>query len=94
MQSLSDNELLQRYLDRKHGDLEKLERAILMKDFAQVHRIGHNLAGSGAAYGFIRITNLGKQIEVAAQHRSPARLTSLVTELKRFLDTVIIRDSD
>ena len=88
-----ERDLLLRYLARKRGDIGRLEGALAAEDYALIRRIGHNLAGSGAAYGFVRISNLGQRIEVASGKSSSREVAELIAELRRFLDTVMIEDS-
>ena len=89
----SERKLLSRYLDRKRDDLDQLEHAIERKDFSVLQRIGHNLAGSGAAYGLLRISVLGRQIEEAAESRSTTDAAATVAELSRFVSRIAIKDS-
>lgn len=86
----AERQLLMRYLDRKQTDLANIEKAIAGKDYEEARRIGHNLAGSGAAYGFIRVSVLGRQIEAAAQQRSATGLADAVAQLRVFLSSVVI----
>lgn len=89
----AERRLLARYLERKREDLSQLERAIETEDFALIRRIGHNLAGSGAAYGLLRISVLGRQIEGAAENRSATDAAATVAELSRFVSRISIKDS-
>jgi HPt (histidine-containing phosphotransfer) domain-containing protein len=87
-----ERELLLRYLVRKRSDIESLGRALADEDYALICRIGHNLAGSGAAYGFVRISSLGQRIEAASGKSSSSEVAHWVAELQRFLDTVTIEE--
>ncbi len=88
----AERQLLMRYLDRKQSDLANIEQAIAAGDYEEARRIGHNLAGSGAAYGFVRVSVLGQQIEAAAQQRSSADLLDTVAQLRQFLEGVVISE--
>lgn len=88
----AERQLLMRYLDRKQTDLANIEQAIAAGDYEQARRIGHNLAGSGAAYGFVRVSVLGQQIEAAARQRSSADLLDTVAQLREFLEGVVISE--
>ena len=90
----TERELLLRYLERKRKDLDRLEHAISNEDYALIHRIGHNLAGSGAAYGLPRVSHIGRQIEAASGRRNSAEVARYVAELRRFLSTVTVTDPE
>ncbi len=86
-----ERQLLRRYLARKRDDLARLAQAIDGADFETISRIGHNLAGSGAAYGLLRISVIGQQIEAAAERRSLSDASAIVAELDRFLSSILVR---
>ncbi len=90
----AERQLLMRYLDRKQTDLVKIEQAIEARDFEEVRRIGHNLAGSGTAYGFVRVSVLGRQIEAAAQQRAKAEVLESVAALRKFLSGVVVAEPE
>jgi HPt (histidine-containing phosphotransfer) domain-containing protein len=87
-----ERKLLMRYLERKRDDLNQLEQALESEDFPLIRRIGHNLAGSGAAYGLLRISVLGRRIEAAAEGQSGADAAAAVAELGQFVSRIVIKD--
>lgn len=82
--------LLTRYLERRETDIEQLRSALAEKNYATIERTGHNLFGSGAAYGLEAISTLGANLEQAAQERNDEAIACLVEELKKFVKTVAI----
>ncbi len=60
-------DLAEEYLSNRCGDATALLEAARAKDFAQAKRRGHNMKGSGAGYGFPRVSELGARIERAAE---------------------------
>ena len=46
------------YLYRRRAELGDLEQALKNRDFSAIRKAGHNLKGTGAAYGFAEITDL------------------------------------
>jgi HPt (histidine-containing phosphotransfer) domain-containing protein len=55
------------------------------REFESIREAGHNLRGTGAAYGFPRITDLGEEIESAAKSSDIDRILAAVSELDGFL---------
>jgi HPt (histidine-containing phosphotransfer) domain-containing protein len=63
---------------------DALDRA----DFDAVTLLGHNMRGSGGAFGFQMITNLGASLEAAADDLDIVASRRLVRELSSFLATL------
>jgi hypothetical protein len=63
---------------------DALDRA----DFDVVTLLGHNMRGSGGAFGFQMITNLGASLEAAADDLDIVASRRLVRELSSFLATL------
>jgi HPt (histidine-containing phosphotransfer) domain-containing protein len=88
-----ERKLLERYLRRKQQDLLKLERAIEERNFTTVRRIGHNLAGSGAAYGLMRVSTIGREIEAASDTHSAADIKAVVAKLRDYISRISLPES-
>ena len=56
-------------------------------DFETVTILGHNMRGSGAAYGFQAITDLGAALEAAAETADLAAARQGLTDLTTYLDS-------
>lgn len=82
-------ELVPGYLERREAEIQILENALAAGDLPVIQRIAHNMKGTGAGYGFPRITDIGRAMEAAAKTGDPsqiraglAELTDLVRRLK------------
>lgn len=84
----SINALAAVYLSRRRTDLQALRDALVREDFAVVARLGHNLKGTGAPYGFPRITDIGRSLERSGKEKDTAQATRDLAELAAFLDSV------
>lgn len=82
--------LLNKYLERRQNDLSRLRGALSDKDFDVIERTGHNLFGSGAAYGLEPVSELGARLEKAAQKRDETEISQLVDALEQFVSQVTI----
>ncbi|MDH3337767.1 MAG: Hpt domain-containing protein [Gammaproteobacteria bacterium] len=82
--------LLNQYLERRKSDLTRLRVALSQKDFSSIQLTGHNLFGSGAAYGLEEVSALGKKLEQAAKSIQADRISDLIDELERFVTTVTV----
>lgn len=77
--------LVGKYLDNRRGDIDKLKSALEKSDFETIRVTGHNLYGSGAAYGLDDISWMGASIEAAADSKDIPRIERLIGELTAFL---------
>lgn len=77
--------LLPNYIRRRESDMEAIERLFKRKDYAEIAVLAHNMRGSGAAYGYPRISELGGQIEKAVEANNVENLTSLIDELSAYV---------
>ena len=85
MNDEAGDRLLQRYLNRRRAELQSLDTALNNGDFEQLRRIGHNLLGSGTAYGHDPISRLGAALEIAAEGGDPVKIRLLISDLAAYL---------
>lgn len=84
-------QLMARYLERRERDLVLLDEALANSDFDVIRRTGHNLSGSGSAYGLDAVSVLGRSIETAAESADVEHIRALLDDLAVFVRTVKIR---
>lgn len=77
--------LIGKYVENRQMDIQRLGRAIESSDFNTVRITGHNMSGSGAAYGLDDISVIGARLERAAEASDMLQIERLVAELKTFL---------
>ena len=75
------------YLELCRRDLIAMQASLEKLDFERVRILGHNLKGSGGAYGFPRLTELGARMEQAAKSSDDSAIRRGIEELKTFLDS-------
>ncbi len=76
------------YLQNIRADLGRLLEAEQTGDFETIRTLGHNLKGTGASYGFDRISEIGAVMEQAGKDKllEPAR--TCIAEFKIYLENV------
>lgn len=79
------------YLENRRADIAKLTQALLESDFETIRITGHNLMGSGAAYGFAAISEMGAGIESAAEARDTTGIQRCIADLRELLRQVKVR---
>ena len=78
-------ELIDEFLANRRVDARVIPELLGDGDYESVWRRGHNLKGVGAAYGFTFLTELGEQLESAAQSPDPEAVRRCVAALEDYL---------
>lgn len=79
------DEILPQYFALCRRDLLNLQAALEKNDFEQVRVVGHNLKGSGGAYGFPDLTEIGASIESSGKMNDSQLAKTAVDRLAVFL---------
>ena len=69
-------------------DLQSLRSALASEDFERIRKKGHNLFGSGGAYGLDRISELGADLERAAKKHNTENIGQLIDMLEALIRKV------
>ena len=77
--------LMVRYLGRREADIELLRSALDGNDFKRIRVTGHNMCGSGSAYGLDRVSELGDLLENAAIARNFEQVHEIIDTLEAYL---------
>lgn len=80
--------LVPEFLRLRREDVAQIARQLDEGDLAPVQRIGHNMKGNGAAYGFAEISRLGAELEIAGRDGDRDAVVRLRAELDAYLDAV------
>jgi CheY-like chemotaxis protein len=73
------------YLRHRRADLEALQEALGRGDYATIATLGHRMMGSGLAYGFSPISEIGCALEAAARAGQTALVERCRDSLARYL---------
>lgn len=83
-------ELIPGFLENRAKDLAKLQGALDRNDLPAIQSIGHSLKGVGGGYGFMRLSEIGAEMERAARANNPAPLPDLINGLADYLSRVVV----
>jgi HPt (histidine-containing phosphotransfer) domain-containing protein len=75
------DEMLKKYHERRKRDLEELTKAMASRDYEPFRRIGHQLKGNGATYGYEELGRLGQKMEEAGNGKNSVEAESCLAEL-------------
>jgi signal transduction histidine kinase/ActR/RegA family two-component response regulator len=82
-------DLAEEYLTNRRRDAETLHEAARRRAWEQARRLGHNMKGSGAGYGFRRVSELGAEIEWAAARGDAAALQRVAAALSAYAEKAL-----
>jgi HPt (histidine-containing phosphotransfer) domain-containing protein len=69
------------FLERKEKDLQELRRLLKAQDFVGIRYIGHKLKGTGGGFGLQVISEIGGELEAAANEEDLNRTKEFVRHL-------------
>jgi HPt (histidine-containing phosphotransfer) domain-containing protein len=75
----------QRYLERRQADVTLLVDAISRKDFETLMRIGHQIKGNAATFGYMDLEELAKDLESSGRAANILDAHRLVEKLAEWL---------
>jgi CheY-like chemotaxis protein len=75
------------YLEKCRREVARLRAAVERGDLKAVRTMGHQMAGTGASYGFAAITEIGFKLEGSAAAGDAGRILAGIEELERYLRT-------
>jgi len=79
-------ELIPTYLKNMKNNVKFFRNMLEKDDFGHIRERGHNIKGSGGGYGFDRISEIGREIEMAAREENKEAIIKEVDSLDDFLD--------
>ena len=76
------------FLKNQLEDVESIVEACEQKDFEKIQILGHNMKGTGSAYGFDTISEIGASLEQCAKERNSEKVRILAEEVSVYLERV------
>ena len=58
-----------KYIERRMKDIESLRQALVQKSFDEFKRIGHQLKGNAASFGYMDLEKVAIQLEAAGDNQ-------------------------
>lgn len=80
--------LIESYLKRRAKDVEELRLHLEEDEFGSIRIKGHNLYGSGSAYGLDWISAIGKSMEDAAENKDTQAVADSIDALESYLGKI------
>lgn len=78
-------EIVPLFLECRRSDLLKIRQALQNGDYETIRKLGHNIKGAGGGFGFDAVSELGIQIEAAAEKQNGEIVGKYAEELAGYL---------
>lgn len=76
------------YLGQVKEYTEAIGKAMADNDFETIEDAGHRMKGSGEAFGFDAVSEMGKSLEQAAKGKDLDEIGTKLKELSRYIEVV------
>ena len=83
-------ELIPGFLRGREEDIHTLNQSLETSDYATIQSIGHTMKGNGAGYGFDKISEIGRQLEIAAKKKEDTAISEHTDALRVYLREIDI----
>ncbi|MCX7991703.1 MAG: Hpt domain-containing protein [Proteobacteria bacterium] len=84
-------EIVPLFIEKRYKDIEEISKCLNSEDYDTIRRLGHNIKGTAGGYGFLKIMEIGRDIERYASEKSSGKIIEEINKLKYFLDNLEIR---
>ncbi len=89
--SMELKDLIPLFKEETKKNIDLLKKAIEEKNFEQISTIAHKIKGSGGSYGFMKLSEIAKQIEFSSKNeKNIEQIKKQFEDLKDFFDNTEI----
>lgn len=78
-------EFILKYIERRKTDLQVCEQALQKKDFESIARVGHQIKGNAASFGFNDLGTIAIDMETSALKHDEENLYKVMNRFSQFL---------
>lgn len=80
-----DHDMVAAFKSRRITDFSKIEKYIEKEEFESIEKIGHQIAGVSASYGYPKLTSLAFKLENSSKNKNISEIKLLLNEMKNTL---------
>lgn len=78
-------ELIKLYIQSLKDSIPEIRSNLSADVFDPIQKFGHNIKGSGGGYGFNELSELGRNLEIAAKAADSKNCEKNINEIERFI---------
>jgi HPt (histidine-containing phosphotransfer) domain-containing protein len=83
-------DLAESFVAHRRGGIPRARAAVAEADWDLLHRLGHELKGTGGSFGFAELSAIGLALEQAAAERDSGRSAEAVERMASYLEHVAV----
>lgn len=84
-------EVRQKYIERRKKDVESLRNALSTRTFDEFKRIGHQLKGNAASFGYSDLEKVAIQLEVAGENQDSNEASKQLKLFEQWLSKALVQ---
>ncbi|MGH7791897.1 MAG: Hpt domain-containing protein [Thermodesulfobacteriota bacterium] len=81
-------DLIPMFLENRHRDVEEIRKLLREGGVEEIRRLSHSMKGSGGGYGFYEVSEIGRDMEEAANSGDAEKIENLNDRLAKYLSVV------
>jgi len=75
-----------RYFERRQADLCHCDHFLKAANFTEITKVGHQLKGNGAMFGYHELSDIGSRLENAAKKKDQSEVKKILEEFQDWFD--------
>ncbi|MBF0102542.1 MAG: Hpt domain-containing protein [Desulfobacterales bacterium] len=84
-------DLIPDFLTKRQKEIDIIQQALRQSDFNTIYVLGHGMKGSGGAYGFDRLTEIGAVLEKSAKEQNIFSIIDCIEKLSDYFSRIEVK---
>ncbi len=76
------------YLEHRKAEVSIIQGALEQNDYPALREIGHDIEGTGGAFGFKGLAELGRALRLAASEEDNSEIEKIAEQIETYLSRV------
>ena len=81
-------DMIPEYLEHRKAEVPIIQGALEQNDYPALREIGHDIEGTGGAFGFKGLAELGRALRLAAREEDNSEIEKIAEQIETYLRRV------
>ncbi len=81
-------DMIPEYLEHRKAEVPIIQGALVQNDYPALREIGHDIEGTGGAFGFKGLAELGRALRLAASEEDNSEIEKIAGQIETYLRRV------
>jgi len=86
-------DLVPDYLQNRRQDIKTIQECLKSEEFEKIRKLAHNIKGTGAGYGFPKLSEWGAKIEKLSQIQKGIEIKELIIQMSQYIEALVLTES-